>query len=156
MLQRPLLGPRRVVPVLSAALLAALLAAGGCRDDSATQAVDTVAQGTIPQPAVEGIRVAPESDRVDLLSPTFSDPTNVTNPLFPVSRQESVLLLGRVDGEPFRTEVTLLPETRFVEWQGRPVETPAPTSRSKISRDFKDRGKAVAWRLSKKGEDRYP
>ncbi len=49
----------------------------------------------------------------------FSDPTNVTNPLFPVSRQESVLLLGRVDGQPFRTEVTLLPETRIIAWQGQ-------------------------------------
>jgi hypothetical protein len=55
--------------------------------------------------------------------PTFSDPTRVTNPLFPVSDQRSVLLLGRVDGEPFRTEVTLLPDTRIIEWQGQPVET---------------------------------
>ena len=76
-----------------------------------------------PSQLVEGIPVAPESDRVDLLSPTFSNPTNVTNPLFPVSQQTSVLLLGRVDGEPFRTEVTLLPETRIVEWQGQQVET---------------------------------
>ena len=124
MLQRPLLRPRRLVAVGSAAaLLAATLAAGGCRDGSDIQATETVAQGAIPQPVVEGIPVAPESERVDLLSPTFSDPTNVTNPLFPVSRQESVLLLGRVDGEPFRTEVTLLPETRIIEWQGRQVET---------------------------------
>ena len=55
--------------------------------------------------------------------PTFSDPTVVTNPLFPVSSQESVLLLGQVDGEPFRTEVTLLPDTRIIEWQGQMVET---------------------------------
>jgi hypothetical protein len=71
---------------------------------------------------VEGLTVARDSARVDLLAPTFSDPTNVTNPLFPVSRQESVLLLGRVDGEPFRTEVTLLPETRIIDWQGQQVE----------------------------------
>ena len=55
--------------------------------------------------------------------PTFSDPTNVTNPLFPVSLQESVLMLGHVDGKPFRTEVTLLPETRIIEWEGQRVET---------------------------------
>jgi hypothetical protein len=47
----------------------------------------------------------------------------VTNPLFPVSNQELVLLLGRVDGKAFRTEVTLLPETRIIEWQGQQVET---------------------------------
>jgi hypothetical protein len=55
--------------------------------------------------------------------PTFSDPTNVTNPLFPVSLQESVLMLGHVEGKPFRTEVTLLPETRIIEWEGQRVET---------------------------------
>jgi hypothetical protein len=31
--------------------------------------------------------------------------------------------LGRVDGKAFRTEVTLLPDTRIVEWQGQQVET---------------------------------
>jgi hypothetical protein len=54
--------------------------------------------------------------------PTFSDPTNITNPLFPVSQQASVLLLGRVDDQPFRTEVTLLPETRIIDWEGQQVE----------------------------------
>jgi hypothetical protein len=60
---------------------------------------------------------------VDLATPSFSDPTSVTNPLFPVSKQESVLMVGRVDGKPFRTEVTLLPDTRIIEWQGQQVET---------------------------------
>jgi hypothetical protein len=79
---------------------------------------------TISQPAVPSrIPVAPESERVDLTMPTFSDPTNVTNPLFPVFLQESVLMLGHVDGKPFRTEVTLLPETRIIEWEGQRVET---------------------------------
>ena len=54
--------------------------------------------------------------------PSFSDPLNVTNPLFPVSLQESVLLLGQVEGQPFRTEVTLLPDTRIIEWEGQRVE----------------------------------
>jgi hypothetical protein len=54
--------------------------------------------------------------------PTFSDPTNVTNPLFPVSKQDSILMVGRVDGKPFRTEVTLLPETRIIEWQDQRIE----------------------------------
>ncbi|HET7270864.1 MAG TPA: hypothetical protein VFI90_07220 [Rubrobacter sp.] len=79
---------------------------------------------TIPQPVVPGdLKVAPDSARVDLRMPTFSDPTSVTNPLFPVSRQHSVLMVGHVDGKPFRTEVTLLPETRIIEWQGRRIET---------------------------------
>ena len=98
------------------ALLAVALVVGGCRDDGG-------GQKTIAQPVVTGLRVAPASDRVDLASPTFSDPTDVSNPLFPVSKQESVLLLGQVDGKPFRTEVTLLPDARIIEWQGRQVET---------------------------------
>jgi hypothetical protein len=98
--------------VVTAALA---LAAGGCQSNGGSN--------TIAQPVVDDRRIAPASDRVDLASPTFSDPTNVTNPLFPVSKQQSVLLLGRVDGKPFRTEVTLLPETRIIEWQGRQVET---------------------------------
>jgi hypothetical protein len=55
--------------------------------------------------------------------PTFSNPTKITNPLFPVSLQESVLMLGHVEGKPFRTEVTLLPYTRIVAWEGQQVET---------------------------------
>jgi hypothetical protein len=74
-------------------------------------------------PAPSNLPVAPESARVDLAMPTFSNPTQITNPLFPVSRQESVLMLGQVDGKPFRTEVTLLPFTRIVEWEGQRVET---------------------------------
>lgn len=70
-----------------------------------------------------GTGCAPKSERVDLARSSFSDPTNVTNPLFPVSRQESVLMVGQVDGKAFRTEVTLLPETKIIEWQGRRVET---------------------------------
>jgi hypothetical protein len=78
----------------------------------------------IPQPAVQvGVEVAPLSERVDLEMPTFTHSTDITNPLFPVSAQASVLMLGRVEGEPFRTEVTLLPETRIVRWEGREVET---------------------------------
>ncbi len=77
----------------------------------------------IPQPSVNAnLQVAPQSERVDLAVPTFSHPTEITNPLFPVSRQASVLMLGEVTGKPFRTEVTLLDETRIIEWEGQKVE----------------------------------
>jgi hypothetical protein len=33
-----------------------------------------------------GTGCAPKSERVDLAKPSFSDPTNVSNPLFPVSK----------------------------------------------------------------------
>ena len=78
----------------------------------------------IEQPPVPAdVPVTPDSARVDLEMPTFSNPTKITNPLFPVSNQASVLMLGQVDGMPFRTEVTLLPFTRIVEWDGEHVET---------------------------------
>jgi hypothetical protein len=100
----------------------------GSATDGATASSGGMATGTtvttISQPAVPAhIPIAPESERVDLTMPTFSDPTNITNPLFPVSLQESVLMLGHVEGKPFRTEVTLLPETRIIEWEGQRVET---------------------------------
>ncbi|MEJ7802768.1 MAG: hypothetical protein WKH68_05270, partial [Candidatus Limnocylindria bacterium] len=80
--------------------------------------------GTIPQPAApDGLALAPEADRVDLAMPTFTHPTDITNPLFPVSSQESVLLLGTVDDAAFRTEVTLLPTPRIIEWEGQLVAT---------------------------------
>ena len=127
-------GPRRLGMILAVALVTAACtsssdaasptgaSASGAASDGATATGATVT--TIPQPAVAAqIPVAAESERVDLTMPTFSDPTNITNPLFPVSLQESVLLLGHVEGKPFRTEVTLLPETRIIEWEGQRVET---------------------------------
>ena len=96
--------------------LATVLVVGGC---SAQQPP----QQQIPQPAVESLPVAPEGERVDLTLPTFSNPTDITNQLFPVSRQASVLLLGTVDDLPFRTEVTLLPNPRIIDWEGRQVAT---------------------------------
>ena len=69
----------------------------------------------------DGRGCARPSARVDLLSPTFSNPTAVTNPLFPISRLQSAVLLGHVDGKPFRTETTLLPGTSTVRWNGQDV-----------------------------------
>jgi hypothetical protein len=59
---------------------------------------------------------APASRRVDLRRPAFSKSTEIDNPLFPISRLHSALLLGHVDGKPFRTETTLLPGTGTVVW----------------------------------------
>src|SRR5262245_480181 len=114
--------------------LAVMLVGVSCTEGSPSSAADTGSptpvaatgsnEATISQPPVPGhIPVAPESERVDLDVPTFSNPTAITNPLFPVSRQESVLFLGHVEGKPFRTEVTLLPITRVIRWEGQTVET---------------------------------
>jgi hypothetical protein len=79
---------------------------------------------TLAQPpcgTYDGRGCAPPSRRIDLARPSFSDPTRITNPLFPISRLRSVVLLGHVEGKPFRTETTLLPGSRTVVWNGRPV-----------------------------------
>jgi hypothetical protein len=67
--------------------------------------------------------LAPEGRRVDLAVPAFSRPTEITNPLFPVSRVTQSLQLGTVDGKPFRAEITLLPGTKTITWNGRQVPT---------------------------------
>jgi len=65
---------------------------------------------------------APGSDRVDIDRPTFSNPTEITNPLFPISELTSAVLLGVVDDRPFRSETTLLPNTGTVIIGGEAVE----------------------------------
>jgi hypothetical protein len=67
--------------------------------------------------------IAPARKRVDIKTPTFSNPTKVTNPLHPTAAVDSVLMLGRVDRLPFRTEVTLLPGTKVIEWKGKKIRT---------------------------------
>ncbi|HEX6709807.1 MAG TPA: hypothetical protein VF068_05690 [Rubrobacter sp.] len=141
-----IMGGKRMRPMargVTVLVMLACLSVGACGSDTnakqeessgkaATEASSTAStpeagekeSRSIPQPVVPGhLQTAPESARVDLGMPTFSDPTNVTNPLFPVSRQDSVLMVGHVDGKPFRTEVTLLPETRIIAWQGQRIET---------------------------------
>jgi hypothetical protein len=106
------------VAALGIGLLAAVLATSGGSDDSGLST-------TIPQPPLgeqAALPLAPESARVDLFMPSFSRSTQITNPLFPISEIHSSLLLGENEGDPLRIEITLLPETKFVEWEGRRIE----------------------------------
>jgi hypothetical protein len=92
--------------------------------DSRSTAIPQPTAAQLAAAGFEKLPVAPESERVDRTAPPFSDPTNVTNPLFPISDLHSAILNGRVDGKPFRTETTLLPDTRIIEWtDGQRVET---------------------------------
>ncbi len=107
------------------ALLIGLLGAGALALTACDGAEDrTGARPSIsPTPCgtVDGRGCAPPGERVDLTQPSFSHPTSITNPLFPISRLASVVLLGHVDGKTFRTETTLLPGTRTVAWNGERV-----------------------------------
>jgi hypothetical protein len=70
-----------------------------------------------------GTGCAAPTSRVDLARPTFSNPTNISNPLFPVGEITSALQLGERDGREFRVEVTLLPFRRTIDWNGQQIET---------------------------------
>jgi hypothetical protein len=117
---------------LLAAGLVAVLVAGACTGNEASSRPDSGPVPEIPQPTADELEaagfadlpLAPDSARVDITEPTFSDPTNITNPLFPISDLSSVIFSGVVENKPFHTETTLLPNTRIIEWsEGKQVET---------------------------------
>jgi hypothetical protein len=98
---------------MAAALVAAVLL-GACGDDS---------NGTAKPAPTTTLATAPERDRVDLAEPTFSRPTEITNPWFPISEVTQVIQLGEEGGAAVRNEITLLPDTKVIEWNGRQIET---------------------------------
>lgn len=117
----PGMATRTFFPLLVVALLAMI----GAMPET------VLAQGT-PSPTASCVKVessdrclpiAPDTERVDLSEPTFSNPTKITNPLFPVSDQHSMLILGYIEKDPLRIEVTLLPKTQTIEWNGHQAET---------------------------------
>jgi hypothetical protein len=92
------------------------LTASGCssgNSDSEDRGLDTG----------PGIDTAPRSQRVDLDQPSFSDPTAVTNPLFPSSKLGQVVQLGNEGGEELRVEITPLPRSKSIEWKRTRIET---------------------------------
>ncbi|WP_053205711.1 hypothetical protein [Jiangella muralis] len=60
--------------------------------------------------------------RVDTATPSFSAPTDITNPLFPLVAGDRTIQLGQEEGEPLRVEITTLPRTRTISWDGRQIE----------------------------------
>jgi len=100
--------------------------AASCRGDGGSSQSTPIPQPTAAQLEASGLAklpLAPDSKRVDLETPPFTHPTKVTNPLFPISKLESAVLNGTIDGKPFHTETTLLPYTRALEWPaGHQVE----------------------------------
>ncbi len=110
---------KNVTRLFAAFLLCALvtLCATSCSDKKST-GPDTACLDDNGDP----LPVAPESERVDLYTPVFTNPLDVTNSLFPAKSQHSYVMLGLSDGEPFRTEVTLLPSTKSITIGGKSVQ----------------------------------
>lgn len=57
-----------------------------------------------------------------MAKPTFSKPFEITNPLFPGALTQ-VIQLGHESTKPSRVEITRLPGTNTIEWNGQQVET---------------------------------
>jgi hypothetical protein len=114
----------RKLLAIAAAALAAAPAISACGGGSSAS---RQAAKTIPQPPLDKLneitrrRLAPDSQRVDLTVPSFSNPTRVTNPFFPIANLNAVIL-GEVGGEPLKVETTLLPVRKTIEWNGRRIE----------------------------------
>jgi len=120
-----------VTAVVALGGVAAALVAGGGTETTATAGAATNAASTGAIAAglsatgcgtYSGRGCSPTSKRVDTATPSFSNSTEITNPLFPISRLQSAVLLGHVDGKPFRSETTLLPGTATVAWGGQRIK----------------------------------
>lgn len=108
---------------LGAGLVASVLTGGFASTSRAGPHIDAAtATEAIASTPSSNERSAPKR-RVDLETPTFSNPTRITNRLFPISRLTQVIQLGHEADETLRHEITLLDETKFVRWNGQRVET---------------------------------
>jgi hypothetical protein len=103
--------------------LAAALAAAACSDSGGSDSADQGSTDAAPASDTPTQPTAPDSQRADLVEPTFSVPTTVDNPLFPISELHSAILLGNDEGNPLRIETVLLPEPKVVDVDGEKVET---------------------------------
>ncbi|MBB5166257.1 hypothetical protein [Mycobacterium sp. AZCC_0083] len=119
---------RRLATMLICAPIVVALDAGCGKDSShspstppAVECINVVDESG--KKTDECLPIAPGGDRVDLVTPVFSKPIPITNPLHPTSEVKQVIMGGQVDGKPFRTEVTLLPGTKPLQRRGQTVDT---------------------------------
>lgn len=115
-------GRRLVALAICAPIVSALsVACSGNPAPVATDCIKVVKESG--ERTNECLPVAPDSQRIDLATPKFSHPTPITNPLHPTSRVEQIIYGGHVDNKPFRTEVTLLPDTKPTPYRGATIDT---------------------------------
>ena len=112
----------KALAVLAATFGLAACSSGGGSGDFARPVAVSAGFSTTECGTYSGRGCARDSDRVDLVRPTFSHPTRITNPMYPMSQLRSVVLLGHVGRKRFRTETTLLPGSQAVVWAGLPSQ----------------------------------
>jgi hypothetical protein len=105
-------------------LLACAVVASACGDDKPAASADCIKVVEESGQTTDAcLPVSPDAQRVDLATPAFGNPTSITNPLHPTSQVQQTIYGGHVDGKPFRTEVSLLPTTKPIAWQGKTIDT---------------------------------
>ncbi len=95
--------------------LAGVLMLSGCGNGNSPAGTSATPESTL--------QTAPDSARIDLDMPTFSDPTTITNPRFPISELTQVVQVGAEGDVALRHEITLLPEIKTIEWEGQQIDT---------------------------------
>jgi hypothetical protein len=111
---------RRRIRAFIGAVLVPAIYIGGLAQDGVTDAASGVFASAAGTAAVSP---TVEKRRVDLPKPTFTDPTSITNPLFPISDLAQVLQLGKDKDGSLRHEITLLPTTKTIVWGRQKVVT---------------------------------
>ncbi len=119
--------PETSVPATTVVVSVAPASTVSTTQPTAEVDADLLAATTVEWPVTRcgtysGEGCAATAARVDVERPQFSHPTEITNPLFPISALDSVVLLGQVDGLPFRSETTLIPGTHTVIVDGVSIQ----------------------------------
>ncbi|MFN8503114.1 hypothetical protein [Kouleothrix sp.] len=99
-----------------------------------TAAPPTAAPATAAPPTAVPPTAAPPTEAVPTAAPAtaapasgtggprFTHPTAISNPLYPIALTRYTIALGTEGGDPSRTEITLLPGTRVIAWNGQQTE----------------------------------
>src|SRR6476619_290050 len=92
---------KKALAVAAIAVVTALSAVGrgggdGASADSAPKTIPQPSQAQLAAAGLDKLPVGAESKRLDITAPTFSNPTEITNPLFPISDLQSAIFSGHI------------------------------------------------------------
>jgi hypothetical protein len=89
---------------------------------AAPTAPPTVAAPTVAPTVAAPTAAATSAAQAATEAPRFTHPADITNPYYPISLTGQAISIGTEGGKPARNEVTLLPDTKMITWQGQQVE----------------------------------
>ncbi len=106
----------------SSLLMGAVLLLAACQGGVPASSAAGSPTSQAPSSSAGASASAPTGHEVDTEPPVFSNPTDITNPLFPIADLAQVVQLGNEAGDTLRVEITLLPGTRTFDINGSQVE----------------------------------